>query len=172
MTERSTSLLLLSVMLALIHPILRHENDDVTALQVATKETNPLQSIWTPKANTGAPSAINSHRAPYRYTYLLDLALTHSQPLLMVGPTGTGKSVYITRHLLAGLPKETWTPVFVTLSAATSANITQEQVRCCSLLHQGSQPWGGVFYNRKEASSAFFFSWLILTFKLSSSLTA
>ena len=35
-----------------------------------------------------------------RYTYLLDLALQHDQSVLMVGPTGTGKSVYINRHLL------------------------------------------------------------------------
>eukprot|EP00798_Chlamydomonas_sp_ICE-L_P012761 gene12761-16012_t len=63
-----------------------------------------------------------------RYTYLLDLALTHNQPLLMVGPTGTGKSVYINRHLADGLPKEKWTPIFITMSARTTGNMTQEQV--------------------------------------------
>jgi len=63
-----------------------------------------------------------------RYTFLMDLALQHNQPLLMVGPTGTGKSVYITRHLTSGLPKDKWTPIFITFSARTSANMTQDQV--------------------------------------------
>jgi len=63
-----------------------------------------------------------------RYTYLLDISLQHDFPLLMVGPTGTGKSVYINRHLVQGLPGDRWSPIFVTLSARTSANMTQEQI--------------------------------------------
>ncbi|KAG2501733.1 hypothetical protein HYH03_000233 [Edaphochlamys debaryana] len=63
-----------------------------------------------------------------RYTFLLDLALHFNQPLLMVGPTGTGKSTYINRHLVSGLPKDKWTPVFVTFSARTTANMAQDQV--------------------------------------------
>lgn len=43
---------------------------------------------------------------------------------------GTGKSVYVGRHLVGGLPKEKWTPVFITFSARTTANMTQEQVGC------------------------------------------
>jgi hypothetical protein len=46
-----------------------------------------------------------------RYTFLLDLALQHDQPVLLVGPTGTGKSVYINQHLVQDLPKDKWTPV-------------------------------------------------------------
>ena len=58
----------------------------------------------------------------------MDLALQHNQPLLMVGPTGTGKSTYINRHLVSGLPREKWTPIFITFSARTTANMAQDQV--------------------------------------------
>lgn len=47
---------------------------------------------------------------------------------VQVGPTGTGKSVYIGRHLVSTLPKEKWVPTFVTFSARTTANMTQDQV--------------------------------------------
>jgi dynein heavy chain, axonemal len=61
-----------------------------------------------------------------RYGYLLDLFIKHDKHLLLVGPTGTGKSVYINNKLLNSLPKDKFTPVFVNFSAQTSANQTQD----------------------------------------------
>ncbi|KAK9828903.1 hypothetical protein WJX72_002692 [[Myrmecia] bisecta] len=63
-----------------------------------------------------------------RYTFLLDTAIRHQQPIYFVGPTGTGKSVYMNRHLSQGLPKDAWSVVQITFSARTSASMTQEQV--------------------------------------------
>lgn len=57
-----------------------------------------------------------------RYTYLLDIAIRHKQEILFVGPTGTGKSVYIQQHLMRGLPQEDYLLNFVAFSARTSAN--------------------------------------------------
>ncbi|KAI8622787.1 dynein heavy chain and region D6 of dynein motor-domain-containing protein [Chytriomyces sp. MP71] len=61
-----------------------------------------------------------------RYSYLLDLFITHNKQVLFVGPTGTGKSVYINNKLLKGLPQNKYTPVFINFSAQTSANQTQD----------------------------------------------
>lgn len=60
-----------------------------------------------------------------RYTYLLDKFVQHNMHCLFVGPTGTGKSVYIKRHLQEGLPQH-FTSMFMTFSAQTSANMTQD----------------------------------------------
>ena len=48
-----------------------------------------------------------------------------TSPLLFVGPTGTGKSVYVQDKMLNELSKEQFVPMFVTFSAQTSANQTQ-----------------------------------------------
>ncbi|TPX33936.1 hypothetical protein SeMB42_g07413 [Synchytrium endobioticum] len=61
-----------------------------------------------------------------RYTYLLDTLLTQGKATLFVGPTGTGKSVYINNKLLNGLPAAKYTPIFINFSAQTSANQTQD----------------------------------------------
>ncbi|KAJ3206419.1 Dynein heavy chain 7, axonemal [Entophlyctis luteolus] len=61
-----------------------------------------------------------------RYSYILDLFITHNKQALFVGPTGTGKSVYINNKLLKGLPQDKYTPVFINFSAQTSANQTQD----------------------------------------------
>jgi dynein heavy chain len=84
---------------------------------------------------------------------MFDLALRQGYPMLLVGPTGTGKTTIVTRHLLGGsrrspdsgadgwpgddsreqalvggVPAAEWVPVFLTLSARTTANMTQDQV--------------------------------------------
>ncbi|XP_043259913.1 dynein axonemal heavy chain 7 isoform X2 [Colletes gigas] len=60
-----------------------------------------------------------------RYFHLFKLLICHHKPVLVVGPTGTGKSVYIMEFLLKNDP-ETFKPMFVIFSAQTSANQTQE----------------------------------------------
>ncbi|XP_022428499.1 dynein heavy chain 12, axonemal isoform X6 [Delphinapterus leucas] len=60
-----------------------------------------------------------------RYTFLMDLSIAYAKPLLFVGPTGTGKSVYVKNKLMNHLEKDLYFPFYVNFSARTSANQVQ-----------------------------------------------
>ncbi|XP_015609892.1 dynein heavy chain 7, axonemal isoform X2 [Cephus cinctus] len=61
-----------------------------------------------------------------RYFNLFKKLVSHNKPLLLVGPTGTGKSVYIMEFLLKKNNVQIFKPLFVTFSAQTTANQTQD----------------------------------------------
>ncbi|KAH7442335.1 hypothetical protein KP509_03G083100 [Ceratopteris richardii] len=60
-----------------------------------------------------------------RYTYIMDFLVSNQQPLLFVGPTGTGKSVCVKQYLMK-LDSSKYQSVFFNFSAQTSANQTQD----------------------------------------------
>ncbi|GFR46074.1 hypothetical protein Agub_g7539 [Astrephomene gubernaculifera] len=70
-------------------------------------------SILVPTADTAAVS------------YLLSTAIGAKYPFLLIGPTGTGKSLTITRLLLGLEPATFAAPNFLGFSGQTSANTTQ-----------------------------------------------
>ncbi|KAI9206289.1 dynein heavy chain and region D6 of dynein motor-domain-containing protein [Polychytrium aggregatum] len=89
--------------------------------------------LWVetiPKFEIPAKAKFNQITVPTidtaRYSHLLDLLITHNKQVLFVGPTGTGKSVYVNNKLLTGLAQNKYTPVFINFSAQTSANQTQD----------------------------------------------
>ncbi|KAM4651998.1 dynein axonemal heavy chain 12 [Discoglossus pictus] len=92
-----------------------HWNDFIKSTTIGDKKTK-IQDIIVPTMDT------------VRYTFLMEMCLTHTKPLLFVGPTGTGKSVYVKDKLMNNLDKDKFFPFFVNFSARTSANQTQNIV--------------------------------------------
>ncbi|XP_075883238.1 dynein axonemal heavy chain 12 isoform X2 [Nelusetta ayraudi] len=89
-----------------------HWNDSIERVSLGDKNTK-IQDIIVPTIDT------------VRYSYLMDLCINYEVPLLFVGPTGTGKSVYVKEKLMNDLDKNRYLPFFMNFSARTSANQTQ-----------------------------------------------
>nr|XP_019953955.1 PREDICTED: dynein heavy chain 12, axonemal-like [Paralichthys olivaceus] len=89
-----------------------HWNDTIKDIKLGDKDTK-VQNIIVPTIDT------------VRYTYLLDQCITHGVPSLFVGPTGTGKSVYVKEKLMNNLDKDLFVPFLINFSARTNANQIQ-----------------------------------------------
>ncbi|BFI29560.1 dynein axonemal heavy chain [Marchantia polymorpha subsp. ruderalis] len=60
-----------------------------------------------------------------KYTFMFQTIIDKNMPLLLAGPTGTGKSVYVKQYMMKLDPAK-WQSMFFNFSAQTSANQTQD----------------------------------------------
>lgn len=92
----------------------RHWNDFLKITEIDPKKIKSIRQMIVPTIDT------------VRSNYILEYCIKHKRPVLIVGPTGTGKSAYIQNYLMHQLSKETHMAFFVNFSAQTSANQVQE----------------------------------------------
>ncbi|XP_048589777.1 dynein axonemal heavy chain 3-like isoform X2 [Nematostella vectensis] len=78
-------------------------------------------------ANTKPNEVMIATTETVRQQYFLELMITHEKPLLLVGPTGTGKTA-ITNHYVLKMPSDGYIANFMNFSAQTTANQTQDLV--------------------------------------------
>ena len=96
----------------------------------------PEDSKWKtwldllPNFKIAPGTAYSSIVVPNSYTAqinnMLELLLRTNKHVLICGPTGTGKSVYVTNTITAALPQDEFKPLMLGFSAKTSANMTQD----------------------------------------------
>ncbi|KAJ7552701.1 hypothetical protein O6H91_06G065600 [Diphasiastrum complanatum] len=121
------------------HPIfvskMMPDNDDATVYDFLFDKATSKWMLWTdlivpfniPDTATFSEIIVPT-KDMMRYTFLLDGCIQSGSAMLMVGATGTGKTIYINRHILQGLPRDKYTTILVCFSARTSANMTQNQI--------------------------------------------
>ncbi|KAF5272087.1 hypothetical protein FQA39_LY01170 [Lamprigera yunnana] len=63
-----------------------------------------------------------------RYVHMIEMHIKNMKPLLLIGPTGTGKSFYLQDLLMNKLHKKIYEPAFVTFTVNISANQTQDLI--------------------------------------------
>lgn len=63
-----------------------------------------------------------------RYSYILEFNIKNNIPTLFCGPTGTGKSAYMSNVILNKLAKEKFVTIQIGYSAQSKANMAQDIV--------------------------------------------
>ncbi|XP_005185418.2 dynein axonemal heavy chain 12 [Musca domestica] len=86
-----------------------------------------------------------------RYMHLIKMHIEHKKKILLVGPTGTGKTVYIQNYLMNKLDGEAYETAFMTFTVMISANQTQD------LLISKLQKWKRGIYGAPKGKQTVLF---------------
>ena len=76
--------------------------------------------------NTVYNNIIVPNNCTAQFSYMLELLIPHKKNILICGPTGTGKSIYINNIITGTLPQNKYKALCLGFSAKTSANMTQD----------------------------------------------
>ncbi|CAH2210473.1 jg26356, partial [Pararge aegeria aegeria] len=87
--------------------------DDVVSAPPISRDTPPNQILVTTLDSV-------------RYLALFKLLVTHHKAVMMVGPTGTGKSSYIIDFLVKRVDTKVYKALIMAFSAQTNCNQTQD----------------------------------------------
>eukprot|EP01041_Mallomonas_annulata_P000989 gene989-1935_t len=85
-----------------------------------------LLPVYKIQPNTPYSAIVVPNSYTAQFTFLLELLLPLRRNVLMCGPTGTGKSVYVYNCITSSLPQDKFKPLTLGFSAKTSANMTQD----------------------------------------------
>ncbi|CAB3230574.1 unnamed protein product [Arctia plantaginis] len=88
-------------------------NDDVVSAPAISRDTPPNQILVTTLDSV-------------RYLALFKLLVSHHKAVMMVGPTGTGKSSYIIEFLVKKVDTKVYKALIMAFSAQTNCNQTQD----------------------------------------------
>lgn len=77
-------------------------------------------------ADTPYSSIVVPNNYTAQYNFMIDLLVPNRYNVLMCGPTGTGKSVYVYSAITQVLPQDRFKSLTLGFSAKTSANMTQD----------------------------------------------
>ena len=86
--------------------------------------TRTIPQYITPQ-NVDYNSIIVPTEDSIRVSKIMNVLINNDKHALMVGPTGTGKTISIVNEIQYGFPKEDWINISLSFSAQTSANQTQ-----------------------------------------------
>jgi dynein heavy chain, axonemal len=76
--------------------------------------------------NTSFSNIVVPNNYTAQFTYMIELLVPHKKNVLICGPTGTGKSLYVNNIITGSLPQEKYKALPLGFSAKTSANMTQD----------------------------------------------
>ena len=85
-----------------------------------------IPSSYTPSKSANFNEIIIPTKDILRISYFLDLFVNKQKHALFCGPTGTGKTACILDKLRSNFYNDKWNHLFMTFSAQTSANKTQQ----------------------------------------------